>query len=110
MRDFFTLGPTPSDESCVSVGEENYEERARKECQRFVRLLRRTFGPEPEGAWLSVESFPHDFGMYFEVVCHFDAEIKASVTYAIRCDERAPSTWRTQRDTVSEVTMHAFIR
>ena len=48
MRDFFTLGPVPSDEPCAKVGEPDYRMRAVPECQRFIELLRRVFGPEPE--------------------------------------------------------------
>ena len=108
MHDFFVLGPTPADEPCACVGEENYEQRAREECQRFIRLLRRTFGPEPEGAWLSVELFSHPFGTDYEVVCHFETEIESAVSYAIRCDEHAPLTW--EADTVPEVTPYGSIR
>ena len=50
MRDFISLGPVPSDETCAQISEENYEIRARTECKRFIALLRTTFGPEPSGA------------------------------------------------------------
>ncbi len=93
MRDFVTLGPTPCDEPCACVGEEDYRARALTECRRFILLLRRTFGPEPDGAWLSAKWFPHDFGAHCEVVCSFDTDIPESVAYVLRCEENAPPTW-----------------
>jgi hypothetical protein len=68
MKDYITLGSTPSDEPCASVGEPDYPEKALPECRRFLQLLRKTFGPEPEGARFSIQWFPHDFGSYCEVV------------------------------------------
>lgn len=93
MRNFFTLGPTPTDEDCAQVGTPNYQTRALKECRRFIALLRRVFGSEPEGAELRVSGFDHDFGRYYEVVCWFDTEMPASVAYASRCDDETPATW-----------------
>ncbi len=97
MCDFFTIGPTPRDESCVYVGEPDYDEKALAECRRFIKLLRQTFGTEPDGARLRVKSFPHDFGTYCEVVCHFNSDVPASVAYAMRCENEAPATWEEQR-------------
>ena len=93
MKDYLTLGPTPSAEPCAQVGEPDYREKAMPECRRFVHLLRKTFGPEPAGAWLSIQWFPHDFGSYCEVVCHFDTDLKESVEYALRCEAEMPATW-----------------
>ena len=91
MRDFFTIGPTPREESCAYVGEPDYAENAQAECRRFVKLLRQTFGPEPDGAQLRTKSFPHDFGTYYEVVCHFNSDMPASIEYAMRCESEAPA-------------------
>jgi hypothetical protein len=93
MRDYLTLGSAPCGEDCAQVGQPNYHERARHECQRFIDLIHRTVGPEPEGARLAIKSFPHDFGSYDEVICYFNTEIKASVDYAYRCESEAPTTW-----------------
>jgi hypothetical protein len=93
MRDYLTLGSTPWNEDCACVGEENYHDRAIAECARFIQLLRTTFGPEPEGAALSVKWFPHDFGHYVEVVCYFNTDIPESVEYAARCEDETPKTW-----------------
>lgn len=93
MRDYFSLGATPVDEPCAQVGAPNYRTEALKECRRFVALLRRTFGPEPEGAELRIKDFPHDFGTYYEVVCHFETDNAAARAYALRCDAETPATW-----------------
>jgi hypothetical protein len=93
MRDYLTLGPAPCDEDGAQVGQPDDHERARHECQRLIDLIRRTLGPEPHGAHLTITSFPHDFGDDLEVVCHFDTEIEAAVDYAYRCESDAPATW-----------------
>ena len=92
-RDYFCIGPTPLDEDCAHVGTLDYHEKTMKECRRFIALLRRIFGPEPEGAMLQIKGFDHDFGTYHEVVCWFDTDIPTSVEYAQRCEGETPATW-----------------
>ena len=93
MENYLVLAPAPTEEDCVCVGEEDYMSRARAECQRFIALLRKKFGPEPEGARLAVKSFLHDFGNYLEVVCYFDETLPESVEYALHCEDNLPATW-----------------
>jgi len=93
MQNYFCIGPSPYEEDCAQVGAPGYREKALAECARFIQLLRDTFGPEPEGAQLSVKWFEHDFGPYCEVVCYFTTESHASVEYAQRCEDHAPATW-----------------
>jgi hypothetical protein len=93
MRHFLTLGPTPADEDCAQVGAPDYVERAIPECKRFIALLRRVFGPEPQGAELKIKACDHDFGTYHEVVCYYDPTIPESVAYAVRCEDETPTTW-----------------
>jgi hypothetical protein len=93
MRDYISIGPAPCEEPCAQVGTPNYRETAVVECRRFLQLLRKKFGPELEGAWLSVKWFPHDFGEYCEVVCYFNTEIEASIDYTYRCEVETPATW-----------------
>jgi len=93
MPNYVCIGPSPYEEECAQVGETGYRAKALEECDRFIRLLRETFGPEPEGARLSIKWFAHDFGSYCEVVCHFNPEIPGSVEYAQRCEDHAPATW-----------------
>lgn len=99
--DYIYIGSTPCDEECAQVGQPDYLRQAREECNRFIELIRRTLGPEPEGAQLSVKSNPHDFGTYLDVVCYYDTDNKAAAQYAFRCEDEAPSRWdqpSTQRD------------
>jgi hypothetical protein len=93
MSDYITLGPVPGDEPCAQVGDELYAQKARAECRRYIKLLRETFGPEPSGAYLQAKAFPHDFGAYWEVICHFNADVPESIAYAMRCEDEAPTTW-----------------
>jgi hypothetical protein len=75
------------------VGSENYAEVARKECERFIVLLRKTHGKEPVGARLAIKSFPHDFGNYYEVVCWYDDAIEKSIEYAYKLEAETPELW-----------------
>ncbi len=93
MKETIEIGSSPSDETCAYVGMDNYEVLAREECERFIALIRKKLGPEPEGARLFVKSNPHDFGTYLEVAVRFDDENKEATRYAYRCDAEAPTTW-----------------
>ena len=93
MRDYVDIGPSPSAEPCVSVGELNYTERAREECRRFIVAIRETIGPEPAGARLAIKSNPHDFGSYLEVVCYYDTDDADAEEYAFKCESDAPEHW-----------------
>jgi hypothetical protein len=87
------LGLLSSQESCAQVGQENYAECAKAECLRFIQLLRKTFGEEPEGARLAIKRFDHDFGSYYEVVCWYYEENEASVEYAYKLEAETPEHW-----------------
>jgi hypothetical protein len=91
--DCLEIGPAPSDEDCVQVGEEDYGRRAMDECKRFIELIREKVGVEPAGARLYVKANPHDFGTYFEVAVRFDRCLDAAVDYAFRVERDAPSRW-----------------
>lgn len=93
-RECIELGSTPADEDCAQVGSENYEERARAECERYIALLRTKFGTEPETARLAIKGFPHDFGRYYEVVCYFDDGNEVATEYAYLLESKAPTTWK----------------
>lgn len=93
MRDSIPIGSSPVEEDCAQVGSDDYSSRARKECRRFIELIRRTLGPEPEGARLFVKANQHDYGVYYEVECEFDDEIPESVKYAFMVEEKAPKKW-----------------
>ena len=92
MRDFLNIGPTPCDEDCEQVPYKN-PDKAMRECKQYIEAIRKKLGQEPEGARLAVKGFPHDFGTYHEVVCHYDTERPESEEYAFRCEGESPSTW-----------------
>ena len=93
MREWLDLGSGPPLEPCAQVGSDGYWERARTECRLYIDLLRRTVGPEPDGARLSVRSNPHDFGTYLSVVCYYDPENQTALDYAFRCESDGPDEW-----------------
>ena len=93
-RDHIELGTVPWGESCVQVQSGvDYLPAMRAECRRFIELLRRVHGPEPEGARLRIQSNPHDFGTYLDVVCDFDDDFPESVEYALKLEGNVPETW-----------------
>ena len=94
MRDYIDIGSSPAEEDCAQVGSPDYYKRAKTECARFIALIRKVLGPEPDGAHLAVKSFPHDWGTYHEVVCHFDDQDEEAVKYALLCESEAPRTWQ----------------
>lgn len=94
MKDYLSIGSSPYDEKCVQVQQNvDYLPEMRKECQRFIELLRKKFGPEPTGAGLYIKSNDHDFGPYLEVNCRFDDQLPESVVYAFACEAHSPQTW-----------------
>ncbi|MFN6965191.1 MAG: hypothetical protein ACK4S4_15705 [Pyrinomonadaceae bacterium] len=93
MRDYVDIGPSPTAEDCAQVGSDDYYERARRECRVFIDQLRRQFGDEPCSASLSVRSYPHDFGTYYEVVCYFDDDDDEAVEYAYKLESETPEHW-----------------
>ena len=94
MTDYVEIGATPCDEDCLQVGSPEYTlEGAYAECERFLVLIRKKLGPEPQGARLMVKRFFHDFGQYFEVVCKYDDRYEEAVDYAFKCESDAPTKW-----------------
>ena len=93
-KDHVSIGPSPCDETSVQVEPSGAcVEAMLAECKRFLELTRKKMGEEPDGAWLSVKGFPHEFGTYYEVVCNFYDDNEQAVAYAYRCESEAPRTW-----------------
>lgn len=89
-----SLGCSPAEESCAQVGEEDYDSRARQECERYIELIRRKMGPEPEGARLAKKLCPHDFGNgYWDVLCYYEEGNERAAAYAFACEANSPATW-----------------
>ena len=93
VRDYISIGSSPADEDCAQLGSEDYYERAKEECKRFIDLIREVCGQEPEGARLKIKSNPHDFGTYYDVVVEFDDMIEDAVNYAFHVEGNSPLTW-----------------
>ena len=87
------LGPVPAQEAPARPGDSDYAARAFAQCRRFIALLRRQLGSEPDGARLSVWRSEQEFDPYLEVVLRFDDDIGAARAYAVRCDRDAPTRW-----------------
>lgn len=87
------LGPVPSEEAPARPGDSDYAARAFAQCQRFIAVLRRRLGAEPDGARLGVRRSDQDFDPYLEVVLQFDDANGAACAYAARCDRDAPARW-----------------
>jgi hypothetical protein len=97
IDNMLALGPVPMNEARALPGESDYAARAFLQCQRFIGLLRGTFGPEPAGASLRVRRSDQDFDPYLEVVVRFDDANSAARDYATRCGRDAPSRWALDR-------------
>ena len=98
MRDYIEIGSTPHDEDCAQVGTEDYARRAKRECNLFMQQIAKHY-PEPDNGYLSVKSFSHDFGNYYEVVANFDDDDAESVEWAydIESDNKGVlSTWEAE--------------
>ena len=89
MRDYLTIGSSPWSEECAQVGSDNFRSQAIRECNAFIKQIRRVVGPEPVGAKLKVKWFMHDFGQYAEVVCEFYGDNPESENYAFECEGHA---------------------
>ena len=87
------LGPTPTDEACVQVGQPGYREQALKECRAYIRQLERHFGEPPTGAGFALTREHHDFGTYYEVVVQYDPENEGAIDFAFRVEASVPGEW-----------------
>lgn len=93
MIDYIELGPTPHGEQCAQVGDSDYSERARLECLAYIGQLRRTHPEKCEKIRLKKQSFPHDFGSYYEVVARFSDENEDAAAAAVFLENNAPEYW-----------------
>lgn len=92
MKDYLEIGCAPSFEDCAQVGEPDYPERSRKECQAFLNQLMRKFSNPPDGAKLSVRTEGGEYSTR-DVVCWFDPEKPKSYEYALKIERNTPMFW-----------------
>jgi len=96
MRDFISIGPSPAEEECAQVGTEGFDHRNKMECVAYEAQLIRLFGEPPQGAYLAIKAFQHEFGTYREVVCYFDDNHPESIDYAFKLEGNSPAKWDDQ--------------
>lgn len=89
--DYDLLCTSPPDEPCVQGDAD--PRRAREEGRRYIELLRRVIGREPDGSELKVRSNPHDFGAYHTVVYFFEEGCQDHIAYMRRIENDGPLTW-----------------
>lgn len=93
-NEIMTIGPAPPAESPVPIGRPDYDERSRRECRVFKRMLARLH-PVPLDcpATLIVKSSPHEFGSYRDVCVHYDRADAAATEYAFALERDTPTQW-----------------
>jgi hypothetical protein len=95
MKDYITLGSTPTDEDCAQIGTDDYFEKSKKELRAYKSMLERLFSEKlkDSGVYLKIKIFPHDFGSYSEVCVVFDDENEKQIEIAYDMDNNIPSNW-----------------
>jgi poly(A) polymerase Pap1 len=94
MRDYFTLGSTPCGEDCAQVGTENYYEKTMEECEKYKELLQNIFPQARDfGTRFQLMSFPHDFGIYHEIVIVFNDCNETAIDFAAFVESNLPENW-----------------
>lgn len=89
--DYDLLSTSPPEEECVRG---NADPRgAIAEGRRYIELLRRVLGPEPEGSKLRTRSNPHDLGTYYTVAYFLDEDRPDHVAYMQRIELDGPLKW-----------------
>ena len=97
MRDYITLGSTPSNEDCAQVGKSDYGIRSKIETTAYKNQLYRMFPEVLNSKTLSftIKSFQHDFGSYKEVVINYDDDNEQEYNdiVIIKVDRNIPKAW-----------------
>lgn len=94
MRDYLSLGSSPTEEPCVSVSSNgDYVIEMKKECSRFKKMLEEIFVDRPENCSFAAKAFPHDFGTYYEVVIYYDDSNENEGNFAFFVEENIPDFW-----------------
>lgn len=93
MRDVLEYGPVPHGEDCEQLGLSYDRNKARRECNAFIRQLTREFGPPPEGAYYKLTSSSHDFGTYHEAGLSYDMDDEKQCDYAYHVESNSPENW-----------------
>jgi len=99
--DFFSLAPTPHEETCTPAGES--PENQVKECTALINQMIREIGKEPEDAeFFIIANTSHEFGIYYEVGIFYkeqtekqeeDDEETPGMIYAQKAESSIPYRW-----------------
>lgn len=92
-ENYITIGPAPAGEPCAQVGDPEYKQKAVKECERFIKQLKKQFGNPPLGATLTIKGHYHDFGVYHEVACVYFEEFPEAEQYCFKLEAEVPEHW-----------------
>lgn len=88
------LGPTPCDEDCAQLGQDNFRELAKKEMNAYISQLYRTFPDVNQfNVSFKIKWENHDFGTYGEVVAVYDATNQESTKKALDIEWQLPEKW-----------------
>lgn len=94
MNEYIHIGPTPTREDSAKIGHLSYDERSRRECRVFRRMLLRLFPvPAQCSATIEVRSAPRKGGIYREVGVRYKADDSIAIRYALQVERAAPPYW-----------------
>ena len=89
MKDYLSIGTVPCNENCTQNDPTgDYAAAQRREALLFAEQIRRHY-PEPEGGYITVKRFPHDFGSYYEACAVFDDEDETATNWAFDVENDA---------------------
>lgn len=105
--DFLELGICPVNEEsdCPQIDDENYDQRAREWCKRYITQLRAFFEDYRKyDVTFEIRTNSHDFGRYYEVIVKFE---KGSIgeSYAYYIESNLPTNWE---ESTNEVTFEQW--
>jgi hypothetical protein len=96
-KEFFNLAPTPNDEECTPVGQD--EQSQIKECTALINQLIRKAGKPDEGAEFFIVENHHEIGTYYEAGIFYipspemSEEESESEIYAMVIEQNIPDKW-----------------
>jgi hypothetical protein len=94
VMEYIQIGPTPYDENCAQVGDDDYRKDAKKEMDVYINQLNRTFiDAKSKGIAFKQRWFDHDFGAYGEVCIYWNTENPVADEYAYVIERNLPSDW-----------------
>lgn len=93
MTSWLSLETAPPDEKCAQLGTDDYYNKARKEANEYIKLIRSSMGPEPKGVKFVIKMNPHDFGSYVSLDIDVAEDDEEALEYALRVESDGPMTW-----------------